>query len=72
MIDAECVSQIDETKTEELAKDPEYVKDVAAVVEEWVSFSEKKISENQRFSWNRFEQMSFFGRSSILLNVSGN
>ena len=42
MIDAECVSQIDETKTEELAKDPEYVKDVAAVVEEWVSFSEKK------------------------------
>lgn len=38
LVDAECVCNIDELKTEELAKDGEYVKDVAGVVEEWVSF----------------------------------
>ena len=36
MVDAECVANIEEQKTEELAKDPEYVKEVATVVEEWV------------------------------------
>ena len=60
MIDAECVSQIDETKTEELAKDPEYVKDVATVVEEWVSFS-NFFPENQRFRKCSFlEDNQFF------------
>ena len=37
MVDADCVCNVDELKTEELAKDTEYVKEVAAVVEEWVS-----------------------------------
>ena len=37
LIDAPCVCNVDELKTEELAKDTEYVKEVAAVVEEWVS-----------------------------------
>ena len=46
LIDADCVNNIDDSKTEELAKDPEYVKQVVDVAEEWVKQITQVLAES--------------------------